>query len=271
MKKFNLYAFGCSYTKYFWPTWADIIGKYAFEYKNFGKRSAGNYFIFHQLINFVATHKFNSDDIIAICWSGYFREDRIKNSKWIHGNVASITDHPFYDDNFVEKFFDLEHYLERDKTLIIAAIELLEAKKINYVMFSMNEMFFEMQKDENFFKNFLFVYLSKKSSEFLKRTVQTNKIAEKNKESLYLRYKEKILNSISTELNIYNKKRPLIKLNGQDTAEKDFHPTPEEQLYYVEKILLPKLNLDLVIDKTHRQDLINQSKQLMNEISIINP
>ena len=47
-KKYKrVFAFGCSFTCYRWPTWADLIGKQCegAEFRNYGKSGAGNLFI----------------------------------------------------------------------------------------------------------------------------------------------------------------------------------------------------------------------------------
>lgn len=33
----RLFTFGCSFTKFFWPTWADILGQEFDYYENWGR------------------------------------------------------------------------------------------------------------------------------------------------------------------------------------------------------------------------------------------
>ena len=44
----RFFAFGCSFTSYYWPTWADIIGQeFSDRYYNLAMCGAGNEFMFH--------------------------------------------------------------------------------------------------------------------------------------------------------------------------------------------------------------------------------
>ena len=83
MNTFNrhgrLFTFGCSMTKYMYPTWADIIGSSWDYYENWGKPSAGNEFIFNSIIECDARNHFTPDDTILIMWSGIARIDYYTN------------------------------------------------------------------------------------------------------------------------------------------------------------------------------------------------
>ena len=46
----RLFAFGCSFTGYGWPTWADIIGQSFDYYENWGKSGIGNYLISSRVV-----------------------------------------------------------------------------------------------------------------------------------------------------------------------------------------------------------------------------
>ena len=76
----RIFAFGCSLTQYFYPTWADIlIHQYklkGYEGSNWAKSGAGNMYINMRLWEANTIHKFTKDDIILLQWSSMFREDR---------------------------------------------------------------------------------------------------------------------------------------------------------------------------------------------------
>ena len=78
----RFYAFGCSYTNYRWPTWADIIGQQMPYYENWGKLAAGNQFIFNSVVECNQSNGFNKDDLIIVMWSSIHREDRYVNNYW---------------------------------------------------------------------------------------------------------------------------------------------------------------------------------------------
>ena len=77
----RLYTFGCSFTNYKWPTWADILSK-EFEYfENWGRPGAGNSYITNAVVEASIKNKFTKDDTIMIMWSSMTREDRYLDKK----------------------------------------------------------------------------------------------------------------------------------------------------------------------------------------------
>ena len=72
----RLYTFGCSFTQYFWPTWADILGQEFDYYENWGKLGGGNQFIFNSIIECSLRNKLTPNDTVAIMWTNVTREDR---------------------------------------------------------------------------------------------------------------------------------------------------------------------------------------------------
>ena len=82
LKKGRLFVFGCSWTNYLWPTWADILGRQFDYYENWGGPGSGNTLIFNRIIEAGTRHQFTPDDTIIIQWSGLTRSDGYKNGKW---------------------------------------------------------------------------------------------------------------------------------------------------------------------------------------------
>jgi len=87
-KKFNtsgrLYTFGCSMTRYRWPTWADIVGTCWNKFENWAQPGAGNQYIFNSIMECNARNNFNSNDTILIMWSGISRIDYYQSNAWGH-------------------------------------------------------------------------------------------------------------------------------------------------------------------------------------------
>lgn len=71
----RLFTFGCSFTLYKWPTWADYLyaGGVAKEYENWALPGGSNDFIFHSIIECDSLRGINSDDFVAIMWSQPWR------------------------------------------------------------------------------------------------------------------------------------------------------------------------------------------------------
>ena len=85
----RLFTFGCSFTKFYYPTWANIIAHdLEIPLYNYGKPGAGNQYIFNTIMQADTIYNFNKDDLIMVCWSSISREDRYKDGNWmVAGNI----------------------------------------------------------------------------------------------------------------------------------------------------------------------------------------
>lgn len=87
MKRF--FAFGCSYTNYTWPTWADFVGVGFDEFYNYGRGGSSNTYIMNKLIESNDVNPFNSKtDTVYIMLTGIGRFSYINyinddNLDWI--------------------------------------------------------------------------------------------------------------------------------------------------------------------------------------------
>lgn len=118
LKYKRVFAFGCSFTHCWYPTWADIIFN---ETKNstcynFGKAGMGNLAISARIAEANVKFKFNETDLVLVMYTSLFREDRWLEGKWqAHG---CIYNQPYYDPNFVKNYVDPIGCLIRDLSLI---------------------------------------------------------------------------------------------------------------------------------------------------------
>lgn len=137
----RIFCFGCSFTGYWYPTWADILIEEAesrgIEGYNFGRSGAGNLYIALRIWEAHAKFKFTSDDHILVCWSGWNREDRWVNGRgWITpGNLAH--QNGTYEKWFVEKYHDVRFCAMRDCAIISSTQLALKNIGVNVVQFSM--------------------------------------------------------------------------------------------------------------------------------------
>lgn len=127
-KKFKrLFVFGCSFTQYFWPTWANILSKHYedADFFNLGKSGAGNHFISLRVAEANERWHFNSDDLVAIMWTSFTREDRFINERWeTHGSVYWNN---FYSDDFRKNYVDYVGCILRDLGCISLTKGLLQS------------------------------------------------------------------------------------------------------------------------------------------------
>lgn len=114
----RFFAFGCSYTNYIWPTWADIIAEdLDIEYHNYGQAGFGNVAIQCEFLKADIEHKLNDDDLVIIMWSHWSREDRYISGGWqATGNVFN---NDFYDSSFTKKYWDFDNDIIKNSTAMI--------------------------------------------------------------------------------------------------------------------------------------------------------
>lgn len=203
----RLFTFGCSFTEYFWPTWADIVGQNFDYYRNWGRSGAGNQYIFNSLIEANARKQFTDKDTVIIMWTNVTREDRYVNYEWkTVGNIYTVQ--TFYDKTFIKKYADDRGYLIRDLATIAATIDLLDHWGVKYHLLSMVPLTNLDQYSVN----------PSPDSDVIELYASA---IEKIKPSVY----EVVFNFDWFSKNI----------NGM--KQFDAHPIPSEHLEYVEKVL----------------------------------
>lgn len=208
MKRF--FSFGCSFTKYYYPTWADILVYNHVEGYNFGKLGSGNQLIANRIWETNARKKFNKEDTIIIMWSNFFREDTYKDGWQTKGNVF------FYKDDVT--IDDLPYYVYRDCNTIQSTLLALKQTGANVISTSINNPYTD---------NALLQYDKIKEILELYRPwvmPQTKTITEQ----CYYPGIEK------------DKTRPQYLLNGKWIIED--HPLPLEHCNFVESVLQYKVN-----------------------------
>ncbi len=100
----RLITFGCSFTDYSWPTWADIIAlDRGIEYENWAVGGGGNQQIARRAL-YRMTRGFEPGDAVMIQWTSITREDRFRVNRWIAEGSVALS--PTYKDDFAPKYWD---------------------------------------------------------------------------------------------------------------------------------------------------------------------
>lgn len=147
----RFFTFGCSFTGYKYPTWADIMSvniPHA-RFYNFGQSGGGNTFIANRITEANHRFKFCETDLIMVMYSTYCREDRYhKERGWVTpGNVYTQAEYDFTDPAYLCNWGDPLTYLVRDISIIDvtnAYLKLLPCDSI-----SMLSVPFDYQQDKN--------------------------------------------------------------------------------------------------------------------------
>lgn len=121
LKYKRFFAFGCSFTGYNWPTWADVLSKEMpqAEFYNMGHCGSGNLMITARMTEASVKFNFCETDLIVVMWTTFCREDRYLNNGW--QSPGNIFTQQYYSDDFVKKYADPKGYLIRDLSLITMA------------------------------------------------------------------------------------------------------------------------------------------------------
>jgi len=211
-KKYKrFFAFGCSFTDYYWPTWANIISKEIPDSYIYAKNGAGNFYIYQALMEAIIHHKIDKDDLVMIMFSNVTREDRFTRSRgWITtGNLYHQNE---YDQTFLDKYLCDHGYLMRDLNLVQGCRLSLDSIGCDYELMSMVP--FDSKRSDSY--NMTEVdYLLK----FYEGTI--NKVHPS------------VLDTVFRGDWNSRKKRPKYKCHWSTELYVDNHPTPAEHLEYL--------------------------------------
>lgn len=133
----RLYTFGCSFTQYFWPTWADILGREFDHYENWGRMAGGNQYIFNSITECLVKNQLTKDDTIIVMWTGVTREDRYVKEKGGWVNIGNIFSQKVFSPEFVKEWGDIPGYYIRDLATIHATKRMLDTYGVPYIFASM--------------------------------------------------------------------------------------------------------------------------------------
>ena len=136
LKKYNRhFVFGCSFTNYYWPTWADILTKEmpGVNYINTAKPGAGNSYILAKLSQAMRYYNIGEGDLVSIMWTTFYRQDRFQEGEWqTPGNIYTQNTVPI---ETVEKYYDDTFgFAQRDFALIDTAVNMMAGQEYDSLM-----------------------------------------------------------------------------------------------------------------------------------------
>ena len=117
------FLFGCSYTSFSYPTWANIMQKdLDIPVYNWGLSGTGNVAIQHRMVQCDLLNKFTEHDLIIPLWSSWTREDRYEEEGWYSvGSVLNQLEGSKYNKTFVRNHWRWENDVVKNATAIITA------------------------------------------------------------------------------------------------------------------------------------------------------
>lgn len=245
----KLYTFGCSFTKYHWPTWADILGRSYDYYENWGQGGAGNLFIYNSVVECILKKKLTSNDQVIIMWSSAAREDRYINNKW-------ITQGGLYVENQAP---DVKGYLIRDLSLIYGTEQILKQNNIPYKFLSMIPLNFSSEFEKtviNHVDDVLTLYHSTISA------IEPSIYEVVFKYDWFSRPKKEFSKEQISQIKKLMSTRKKLQTLLEKYNYVDPHPLPIDYLEYLDKVLPNS------IDDTTREWVNSITRDVLNNKNI---
>lgn len=150
----RLFTFGCSYTCWHWPTWADLISTEFDEFYNYAIRGSGNRCIAERLSEAIINFDINENDLIIVQWTDFHRFD-FHNSKlgkdinWAcAGNIFKNEGIP----KIILELWNEESYILHTLNFINMSIAMLKTTNSRWFMTSSINLFDDVRNFENFKK-----------------------------------------------------------------------------------------------------------------------
>lgn len=145
----RLFVFGCSYTAYSWPGWADLLSCHFDYFENWGLAGIGNRGISERIAECNVKNKFGPDDTVIVQWSTHLRNDffhqdgelkeRLPGWKTA-GSIFNYLNAPIYGEKWYKTFFDEEAYFMHTLNSINMTQNLLEHTGAKWLMTSIGDV-----------------------------------------------------------------------------------------------------------------------------------
>lgn len=144
----RVFVFGCSYTCYSWPTWANMLELEYGHIENWGLPGLGNRAIAERLAECHAKNTFTADDLVIVQWSGHLRNDwwhqepvlnRTRGWK-TYGSIFNYHNDKLYDKKWIDTFFYEPAFLMHTLNNIVLSQALLKSTGCQWYMTSMSDI-----------------------------------------------------------------------------------------------------------------------------------
>jgi hypothetical protein len=246
--KRRLFVFGCSYTFFMWPTWADLLSVEYDDYENWGWVGIGNRAIAERVAEAHAKHNFTTDDTVIVQWSTTLRHDwhneLAVNSEpgWqTNGNAFSPKNIKFYDEAWYRKFFSERSWVMHTLNHILLTQGLLDTIGCTWRMTAIGDirnLGTDLDRD-------LWNYerVSLDSKELSNNFILWNRYPEflSYGEQIWNKYPDKWIDPIMPYASKYDELYWWFQAKHDKEAWKEGHPSPLQHQRWVNELLRPSL------------------------------
>lgn len=166
----RLFTFGCSYTSYAWPTWAELYSVQHDQFYNYGCIGVGNKAIFERLMQAISKHNISKDDVVVVQWTHHTRFDWYLNSDRLNRGIGWQTrgsmfideNKRIFDSRFLNIFFDEESYYMHTLNFMQAAALTLDSIGCRWKFTSITDISKTTSKNNLFEKTTILKYANSK-------------------------------------------------------------------------------------------------------------
>lgn len=238
----RIFTFGCSFTEYVWPTWADMV-LYGNEGINVGVRGVGNEAILYRLMEVERKYCLNENDTVIIIFTTPIRWDLIvsNNSEWAGFGQATTSSLSKYEN----ELYTIDGLIFKSMYSIKLIKEFLDKRSIKYVFGSVNNLY---ENYGNYFENF-------------ELSTEINALVDLVKNEVNLNLQD--FHSYLYEQKYWPVSKKWIDIN-------DYHPRPMGYYKWIKDILLNDVDIDLKINENDILKIESEIEELktMSECEI---
>lgn len=237
----RLFVLGCSFSNYAWPTWADMLGLEYDNYENWAFPGLGNRAITERVAEIHAKHHLTKEDTVIIQWTSHLRHDwhatdtrHQDNAGWkTSGSLFNYINAQIFDEKWIKTFWSETSYMMHTFNNILLTQHFLDSIGCTWRMTSMG-------------------YINKMNSDYPSNDhgEQTSDIDVWENSPALKVYKQvfddksKWIKPVGTfAWNHKTKPYKFVSVQDKSVFTSDRHPTMIQHKDYLDKHVLPSLNL----------------------------
>ena len=279
-KKSRLFTFGCSFTMYAWPTYADFLAHNFDHYENWAYPGLGNRAIAERIAECHTKNIFTENDTVIVQWSTHIRNDyhtfvpmQFDPNSFLHvwfrennnigwktqGSIFNPNNRQFvYDDKWVQTFWDEQSYL----------------------MYSLNDMLLT----QGLLESTGCIWRMTSIGDFSKMCTDIPNATDENisdQDNIYNNENFKIYKDVLEHKNFLE---PIGTFSWKDPSKSyefvsqqgpwlEVHPSHTQHLDYVKEVLAPSLNLEVsneALECSSKIDSITERDFILFEEEVVN-